>query len=435
MKRLRYIILGLLVAMSSQAALTRVTGVTMDHSSGEPLPFVQIMFDGSTIGTTSDLDGNFTISNERGLISLSFRSVGYKTKVVTVKPNKSQEIFVVMEPEVYALTDVVVKPDKTRERYRRKGNPAVELIKNVIANKDKNRVESQESYMMETYEKLSMAIEPFDYDLDKNRFWRDFKFLEEYVDTMQLERGVLVVDSGKVQVDSIMIGEDSVQVNVDSVVILRNEDAAKREETTILTLSLRETLSEDYVSGFPRKERQIVVAKRWEGLDELFDNGGMSQNIKAMFQPVNIFQNDVNVMLNRFVSPLSSSLAVSFYHYYIMDTIIIEDTPCIDLAFVPVNSQSFGFTGHLYIVNDSSYALKRYTINIPPSINMNWVSHLSIAQTFYQLPDGMRISTRMLDLPLPNARNIIFMRARHATLRSINLVSPCPIAYSTCLEM
>ena len=172
MKRLRYIILGLLVAMSSQAALTRVTGVTMDHSSGEPLPFVQIMFDGSTIGTTSDLDGNFTISNERGLISLSFRSVGYKTKVVTVKPNKSQEIFVVMEPEVYALTDVVVKPDKTRERYRRKGNPAVELIKNVIANKDKNRVESQESYMMETYEKLSMAIEPFDYDLDKNRFWR-----------------------------------------------------------------------------------------------------------------------------------------------------------------------------------------------------------------------------------------------------------------------
>lgn len=389
MKRLRYIILCLLVAMSSQAALTRVTGVTMDHSSGEPLPFVQIMFDGSTIGTTSDLDGNFTISNERGLISLSFRSVGYKTKVVTVKPNKSQEIFVVMEPEVYALTDVVVKPDKTRERYRRKGNPAVELIKNVIANKDKNRVESQESYMMETYEKLSMAIEPFDYDLDKNRFWRDFKFLEEYVDTMQLERGVLVVDSGKVQVDSIMIGEDSVQVNVDSVVILRNEDAAKREETTILTLSLRETLSEDYVSGFPRKERQIVVAKRWEGLDELFDNGGMSQNIKAMFQPVNIFQNDVNVMLNRFVSPLSSSLAVSFYHYYIMDTVIIEDTPCIDLAFVPVNSQSFGFTGHLYIVNDSSYALKRYTINIPPSINMNWVSHLSIAQTFYQLPDGM----------------------------------------------
>ena len=346
--------------MSSQAALTRVTGVTMDHSSGEPLPFVQIMFDGSTIGTTSDLDGNFTISNERGLISLSFRSVGYKTKVVTVKPNKSQEIFVVMEPEVYALTDVVVKPDKTRERYRRKGNPAVELIKNVIANKDKNRVESQESYMMETYEKLSMAIEPFDYDLDKNRFWRDFKFLEEYVDTMQLERGVLVVDSGKVQVDSIMIGEDSVQVNVDSVVILRNEDAAKREETTILTLSLRETLSEDYVSGFPRKERQIVVAKRWEGLDELFDNGGMSQNIKAMFQPVNIFQNDVNVMLNRFVSPLSSSLAVSFYHYYIMDTVIIEDTPCIDLAFVPVNSQSFGFTGHLYIVNDSSYAQTLY---------------------------------------------------------------------------
>ena len=388
-KRVGYTIVCLLVAVLSQAAVTRVTGVTMDHSTGEPLPFVQIMFDGSAIGTTSDLDGNFVISNERGLVSLSFRSVGYKTKIMTVKPGKSQELFVVLEPEVYALSDVVVKPDKTRERYRRKGNPAVELIKNVIANKDKNRVESQESYKMETYEKLSMAIEPFDYDLNKNRFWRDFKFLEEYVDTMYLERGVLVVDSGKVNVDSVSIGKDSVQVNVDSVVLIRNAEEAAKQQTTILTLSLRETLSDDYVSGFPRKERHVITAKRWEGLDELFDNGGMSHNIKAMFQPVNILQNDVNVMLNRFVSPLSSSLAVSFYHYYIMDTVVIEDAQCIDLAFVPVNSQSFGFTGHLYIVNDSSYALKRFSINIPPSINLNWVSHLSISQTFYQLDNGL----------------------------------------------
>ena len=381
--------LSLLAASSWAQSVTRVTGVTMDHNTGEPLPFVQIMFESSTIGTTSDLDGNFEISNTRGLITLSFRSVGYKTKVMTVKPGKSTELFVVMEPEVYALEDVVVKPEKSRERYRRKGNPAVELIKNVIANKDKNRVESQESYMVITYEKLAMAMEPFDYDLDKNRFWRDFKFLESYVDTMMLERGVLVVDSGHVQVDSVQIGQDSIQVNVDSVVLIRNEEAAKMQQTTILTMSLRETMAEEYVAGFPRKERKIITAKRWEGLDELFDNGGMSSNLQAMFQPVNILQNDVNLMLNRFVSPLSSSLAVSFYHYYIMDTVVIEDTQCIDLAFVPVNSQSFGFTGHLYIVNDSSYALKRYSINVPPSINLNWISHLSISQTFYQLPDGL----------------------------------------------
>ena len=104
----------LLVAVLSQAAVTRVTGVTMDHSTGEPLPFVQIMFDGSAIGTTSDMDGNFVISNERGLVSLSFRSVGYKTKIMTVKPGKSQELFVVLEPEVYALSDVVVNPDTPR---------------------------------------------------------------------------------------------------------------------------------------------------------------------------------------------------------------------------------------------------------------------------------------------------------------------------------
>jgi hypothetical protein len=118
--------------------------------------------------------------------------------------------------------------------------------------------------MVNTYEKLAMAIEPFDYDLDKNKFWKDFKFLEEYVDTMLLERGVLMIDSGRVEIDSVQIGEDSVQVNIDSVVILRNEEVAKMQQTTILTLSLRETMAEEYVSGFPRKERKIITAKRWE---------------------------------------------------------------------------------------------------------------------------------------------------------------------------
>lgn len=40
---------------------------------------------------------------------------------------------------------------------------------------------------------------------------------------------------------------------------------------------------------------------------------------------MNIFADNINLMLNRFVSPLSSSLAVSFYHYYIMDTVMVGE--------------------------------------------------------------------------------------------------------------
>ena len=132
------------------AGTTKVTGSVVDVNTGETLPFVQILFTGSSIGTTTDLDGLFSLENNQNLITLTFQMVGYKTKVLTVKPGQSTELFVPMEPEVYALEDVVVKPKRRREHYRRKGNPAVELIKNVIANKDKNRAGRSESYKVES---------------------------------------------------------------------------------------------------------------------------------------------------------------------------------------------------------------------------------------------------------------------------------------------
>lgn len=433
---LKYIVLLALVLLpvGLRAGVTRVAGSVVDANSGETLPFVQIVFTGTTIGTTSDLNGNFTIQNEQGLTTLEFRMVGYKTKTLTVKPNRETELFVPLQPEVYALEDVVVKPKKKREHYRRKGNPAVELIQNVIAQKDKNRFGSGATYRKESYEKLVMAVEPFDYNLNKNKFWREFRFLENFVDTMHLEDGVLRIDSGKVQIDTLRIGEDTTIIRIDSTVLRRDEQQAKAIETPILTISIREQLADEYTQFNPTKERKVVKAKRWNGLDQLLDNGGISQNIQAIFQPVNIFANDINIMLNRFVSPLSSSLAVSFYHYYIMDTLLIEGEPCIDLAFVPVNSESFGFTGHLYIVADSTYALKRYHINIPPKSNVNWLTHMSISETFQRLPNGKWASEEVntharFGITKKSKHNIYARQTRHFSKYTLNTPIPDSLFY------
>lgn len=395
---------------------------------------MQIVFTGSTIGTTSDLDGNFRIENNRGLVSLTFRMMGYKPKTVTLKPGKDNELFVVMEPDVVALQDVIVKPTSKREHYRRRGNPAVELIENVIRMKDRNRVGHGDTHRVETYEKLVMAIEPFDFNLDRNSFWQKFKFLENYLDTMAIEDGVLVVDSGRVQVDSISLGQDSTLIRVDSVVISRNQAVAKSNETPILTVSLRESITDEYYQSSPRKERKVIRAKRWDGLDELFDNGGINNNIQAIFQPMNIFSNDISLLLNRFVSPLSSSLATSFYHYYIMDTILVENTPCVDLAFVPVNSESYGFTGHLYIVADSTYALKRYKINVPPDINLNWISHFSIEETFFQLENGQWASEQVntharFGITKKSKHNIYARQTRHFDKYELGVRMPDSLFY------
>lgn len=131
-----------------------------------------------------------------------------------------------------------------------------------------------------------------------------------------------------------------------------------------------------------------------QGVDKILDREGLSTNIEAMFQSVDIFSDNMEILLNSFVSPLSSSLGTSFYKYYIMDTVQVAGRQCTELAFVPVNSESFGFTGYLYIDTDGSYSLRKYSLNIPSKINLNFVSNLSITQEYSEQSDGMLVPTR-----------------------------------------
>ena len=122
-------------------------------------------------------------------------------------------------------------------------------------------------------------------------------------------------------------------------------------------------------------------------------NVSIGTNIEAIFSDSDIFDENMEVMLNRFVSPINSSLATTFYKYYISDTLYVEGTKCIDLTFVPANNRSFGFTGHLFVVADSTYAIKRYSLGIPARINLNYVSELAIEENFERMPSGVWAST------------------------------------------
>jgi len=65
-----------------------------------------------------------------------------------------------------------------------------------------------------------------------------------------------------------------------------------------------------------------------------------------------------------------------------MDTLDVGGDKCVDLAFVPANSESYGFTGRLYITLDGNYAVKKVLLNTPANINLNWVDKLRIEQEF-----------------------------------------------------
>ena len=354
---IRYIILIALlqavagIFLSHAQSFTSASGIVKDSITGEPLPFVSVYFDGSTIGAMTDDNGTFTLQNNQGYTKLAAASLGYDTKFIDLKPGKKNDnLEVLLKPTAFEISEVVVKPK--REKYTRKDNPAVELIKKEIAHKNDNRIEAKPEYQTEVYEKLSLSLDNFNPNLDKNKFLKKFKFIKNYLDTSEF--------NGK----------------------------------PILTVSVRENLSDFYYRKSPKAEKTIVRAKRMQGIDKtLDDGGGITSNLEEIFKSINIFDNNIPILLNRFVSPLSSTLATTYYHYYIMDTLDVGGDKCVDLAFVPANSESYGFTGRLYITLDGNYAVKKVLLNTPANINLNWVDKLRIEQEFKQMPD----STWVLD--------------------------------------
>ena len=152
---------------------------------------------------------------------------------------------VLLKPTAFEISEVVVKPK--REKYTRKDNPAVELIKKVIAHKNDNRIEAKPEYQTEVYEKLSLSLDNFNPNLDKNKFLKKFKFIKNYLDTSEF--------NGK----------------------------------PILTVSVRENLSDFYYRKSPKAEKTIVRAKRMQGIDKtLDDGGGITSNLEEIFKSINI---------------------------------------------------------------------------------------------------------------------------------------------------
>lgn len=248
-------------------------------------------------------------------------------------------------PMSFDIKEIVVRP--THNRYSRRNNPAVDFIRKVIEHKDENRIEVKAQYKVEKQEKLSFSIDDFSPWMKKNGLMKQFPFMDNYLDTSEF--------NGK----------------------------------PILPVSIRETLSDYYYRREPRTEKIILKAKRHEGIDQTFDNEGtLSDNLEEILKEINIFDNNMTILLNKFVSPLSSSLATTYYEYYIVDTLELSGKQYANLAFVPANRQSYGFTGYLYVTLDGNYAVKKVAMNTSRNINLNWVNQLHIEQEFRQEADS-----------------------------------------------
>ena len=126
-----------LFALQVNAQKTRIFGSVTDAASGQRIPFVNVFFSGSNVGTITDSLGNFTLETRRSFDSLSIALIGYRTQTLPVVSGVTEEIDILLEPSAFELAEVRVRPGE---------NPAFKILRKVIANKPINTPERLDAY-------------------------------------------------------------------------------------------------------------------------------------------------------------------------------------------------------------------------------------------------------------------------------------------------
>lgn len=137
---LRHLVL-LLCAISIFTSLDGQVRGKIIEKDGSPLPFAAVYIEGTSIGTVSNVDGQYElILPHHGSYKINFQYVGFKNHRVAVTYTGAPIIKdIVMEEDALFLNEVVITPDKE--------DPAYAIMRQAIAHRkeNKNRIKSLEA--------------------------------------------------------------------------------------------------------------------------------------------------------------------------------------------------------------------------------------------------------------------------------------------------
>jgi len=333
----------LLLLFFSLTTSAQIRGVVIDAEKGDTILYPSATYRGHHVAVSGNAMGEYTIERHNGW-QLTFTAVGYKPKTITINTSTPEVLNVKLKPDTRQLAEVVVK--SKRAKYSRKNNPAVELMKRVIAAKERTNLENHDYLSYTKYQKLTLAINditPADID---SGFIGKHKWLLDQVETSPY--------NGKL----------------------------------ILPLTVDETVTQHIYRKDPKDEKDIVMGQSSSGVNQLIQTGDiMTVAMKDVFTDVDIYDDQVRLLQYPFTSPIGKD-AIAFYRYYIEDTVYVDHDLCYHLQFIPNNQQDFGFRGELYILADSTLHVKRCNLTIPKRSDVNFVENLQIQQEYRKLPNG-----------------------------------------------
>ncbi|MEE0979036.1 MAG: DUF5686 family protein [Muribaculaceae bacterium] len=322
----------------------------VDSVTGKPVPYVAVSLKGMSRGMLTNDRGMIEITLPRSADSLriSLSVLGYEKKNVTA-PTSLSRLVVPMKQKEIELQEVVV--NKKRDKYSKRNNPAVMFAQKVRQGDTITDPRRNPHYNYNKFDRIVLGLNKFQPDTSAQARKKKFGFLAEHVDTSEV--------SGN----------------------------------PVLIISVKEKFSEIHYRKNPKSEKNYVTGLKQQGLDDFVDQQSMQTFLEDVLREIDLYDNDINLLQNRFVSPLSR-IAPDFYKFYLTDTVAIDGEKCVELSFTPHNRAMFGFTGHIYVpMNDTTMFIRRVEMRLPPDININFIENLYLRQDYKKAPDGSRLKT------------------------------------------
>lgn len=321
-----------------------IKGIVRDSVTTQGLPFASIYIDGSGKGVVADGRGIFEVTVDENCRFITAACQGYSRKKVPLVRSVLNIYDINLSPASVELNELVVK----RGKYSKRNNPAVDFATKLRKSASETDPKRNPYYSYDSYRRTAIGIGDFNTD-STSALIKRFPFLSEHTDTSEI--------NGK----------------------------------PVLNLLVEEKATTDIYRNNPQSDKEIVKGRRSRGVDEIMDTKNVQAVLDDVLREVNLYDNDISLLRNSFVSPLSP-IAPDFYKFYLVDTVRIDDKDCTVLAFYPRNKSSNGFSGHVYVDSgDSTMFIRKVEMHVSDEINLNFIRSMILTQNFAKADDGSRL--------------------------------------------
>lgn len=341
MKRDFLVVLLILLGNAVGLAQTKIGGVVLDKT-GQPIPYANVVFQNTTIGTITDENGKFELESSDSHSSAVFSFIGFKELVKPLLKATELDLKIVLEEEAATLNAVQIFKGKTSK----KDNPALVILKKIQENRRRNGVNTFAQYEFQKYEKLEFDINKVDSSLMKLPIFKGMDFIFDYSST-------------------------------------------NTSGTTYLPVFINESVSKVYGDNINGKKREELIANKNAGFSE---NQNLIAIVKDLYDEYDIYDNYLKIFDKSFVSPLAST-GIHNYNYVLADSAYIDNKWCYNIVYYPRRKNELTFSGDFW-VNDTTWAIKKIRLEADKSANINWVRDIQIEQEFDVLNDSVFLMTR-----------------------------------------